>query len=147
MNFDVVSFADERGLVVSEEILATAESVHCQLRPQLAGRYLSTMIRVLNDSAEMCAVIEGGNVAGLAVFRVYENTFQGKHLYIDDLITDEALRSRGIGRLILNHLTHIAQARGCGALTLDSGTQRARAHAFYFREGFTITSFHFVKPL
>jgi hypothetical protein len=44
-------------------------------------------------------------------------------------------------------LNEIARVRGCDYLGLDSGTQRQKAHRFYFREGLTITAFHFVKPL
>ena len=40
-----------------------------------------------------------------------------------------------------------ARERGCDYLALDSGTQRQQAHKFYFREGMTITSFHFDKKI
>ena len=68
-------------------------------------------------------------------------------MYVDDLVTDEANRSSGAGMALLGHLQELAVARECEKLVLDSGTQRTRAHAFYFREGFAISSFHFVKPL
>ena len=95
----------------------------------------------------MCVLLEGGEIHVVAVFRTYENTFAGKHMYVDDLVTDEAYRSRGAGMALLGHLQELAVARECEKLVLDSGTQRTRAHAFYFREGFAINSFHFVKPL
>jgi GNAT superfamily N-acetyltransferase len=52
-----------------------------------------------------------------------------------------------VGKAMLEHLSEIALGRDCGALILDSSTQRERAHAFYFREGYTIRAFHFVRPL
>ena len=79
---------------------------------------------------QMCVLLEGGEICAVSVFRVYENTFAGVHMYVDDLVTDESNRSRS-----------------CDNLVLDSGTYRTRAHAFYFHEGFFITSFHFVKRL
>jgi hypothetical protein len=39
----------------------------------------------------------------------------------------------------------MARSRGCNGMELDSGTHRTRAHRFYFREGFLITSFAFRK--
>jgi ribosomal protein S18 acetylase RimI-like enzyme len=147
MNLEVVSIAEERGLIVSPELLAAAEPVHCQLRPRLQGQYLPTMMRVFQEGAEMCAATEQGRILGIAVFRVYENTFHGKHLYVDDLVTDEAQRSRGIGKALMDHLAVIARGRDCRAVVLDSGTQRTQAHAFYFREGLVIQSFHFTKSL
>ena len=37
--------------------------------------------------------------------------------------------------------------RSCDTFSLDSGAQRQQAHKFYFREGMTITSFHFDKKI
>jgi hypothetical protein len=48
---------------------------------------------------------------------------------------------------MLDECERLARELGCENLALDSGTQRQRAHKFYFRAGMTITSFHFRKPL
>ena len=86
-------------------------------------------------------------MVGLAVYRVSENTFAGRFLYVDDLVTDEAERSRGVGHALMAHLEQAAREAGCENLVLDSGTHRHRAHRFYFREGMVITSFNFKKAL
>src|SRR5438270_673625 len=65
--------------------------------------------------------------------------------YGDDHITDAALRSIGVGHALMDHMAALAKSRGCDLFTLDSGTQRQQAHRFYFREGMTITSFHFSR--
>jgi hypothetical protein len=39
------------------------------------------------------------------------------------------------------------RARRATDIDLESGTQRTRAHRFYFREGFFVTSFSFRKTL
>jgi len=147
VSFDVVAVTDQQGGIVAPDLLAAAEPVHCQLRPHLAGCYVETMQRVFADGAEMCVLLEGVEIRAVALFRVYENTFAGVHMYVDDLVTDDNYRSRGAGRALLSHLQQLAVARGCDNLVLDSGTHRTRAHAFYFREGYFITSFHFVKRL
>ena len=97
--------------------------------------------------ARMCVATEAGAVRGVAVYRINENTFEGLHLYVDDLVTDEKQRSRGVGRALMEHLQGLARAADCEACTLDSGTQRVQAHKFYFREGMVVSSFHFRKPL
>jgi GNAT superfamily N-acetyltransferase len=86
-------------------------------------------------------------VAGVAVFRVFENTHAGRRLYVDDLVTDEAWRSSGVGVALLRHLEAEARARDCSGIELESGSHRTRAHRFYFREGFVITGFSFKKEL
>jgi hypothetical protein len=68
-------------------------------------------------------------------------------MYVDDLVSDEACRSQGAGKMILDWLAAKAASLGCTALTLDSGVQRQRAHCFYFREGMHIPSFCFKKEL
>ena len=70
----------------------------------------------------------------------------GKVIYVDDLVTAQGMRSRGYGETLLDWLYELAKSTGCMALELDSGTHRAEAHRFYFRERMTITSFHFVRP-
>ena len=99
------------------------------------------------DGARLLAATQQGQVAGVAVYRVYENTYQGLRLYIDDLVVDENRRSQGIGHALLAHCAGLARQAGCAYLTLDSGTQRTQAHKMYFREGLTITAFNFTQRL
>jgi GNAT superfamily N-acetyltransferase len=144
---EVVEITDERGAVVAPEWLRRAEGVHRQLRTVLPPEYEKKMRRVFDGGGRMCVAVAGTEVAGVAVYRMYENTWAGRQLYVDDLVTDEARRSKGVGRALLGHLERKARAAGFDNLTLDSGTQRQQAHKFYFREGMVVTSFHFVKKL
>jgi len=144
---NIVAITDSSGRIVEPAWLARAESVHRQLRTALPAGYEAKMKRVFSGGARMCVATEGEAVHGLAVYRIAENTFEGLHLYVDDLVTDERQRSTGVGRALMEHLQGVARAAGCDAYTLDSGTQRTQAHKFYFREGMVVTSFHFRKPL
>jgi len=143
----IVEINDESGAVVEPEWFDRAESVHRQLRTALPADYAGKMRRVFAGRARMCVAVEGEDVVGVAVYRVYENTFQGKQLYVDDLVTDESRRSTGVGRALLSYLEGKARGAGLENLALDSGTQRQQAHKFYFREGMVVTSFHFGKRL
>ena len=144
---NIVHITDDTGRVVEHGWLKRAERVHRQLRTALPADYEGKMKRVFAGGARMCVATEGDAVRGVAVYRIGENTFEGLHLYVDDLVTDEKLRSKGVGHALMEHLRDLARATGCEACTLDSGTQRAQAHKFYFREGMVVTSFHFRKPL
>ena len=143
----IVEVTDESGVIAAPGWLKKAEAVHRQLRTALPPEYEAKMKRVFAGGARMCVAADGADVAGVAVYRMYENTFYGKQLYVDDLITDEARRSSGVGRTLLGYLEQKARAAGFDSLTLDSGTQRLQAHKFYFREGMAVTSFHFMKKL
>lgn len=145
--FAVVEVTDAQGAVVAGDWLARAESVHRQLRPQLPDDYVGRLRQVFANGARMCVAAEGDAVRGVAVWRLIENTYEGRRLYVDDLVTDAAHRSRGVGRTLLTHLENRARALDCDVLALDSGTQRTEAHRFYFREGLTIPAFCFRKRL
>lgn len=140
----IVEVCVENGKLVGAEWLALAEPVHRQLRPLLPGDYMEKMWRVL-EGARMALAIEQDAVTGLAVYRWYENTADGIKFYVDDLVTDEARRSRGVGHALIEHLEGVARNLGASGIVLDSSTQRTRAHKFYFREGFVIPAFNFKK--
>jgi hypothetical protein len=143
----IVEVTDDSGAIGAPDWFAKAEAVHRQLRTALPRDYAAKMKRVFKSGARMCVAVDGPVVTGVAVYRVHENTFQGKQLYVDDLVTDEKRRSTGVGRALLSYLEQKARAAGLENLALDSGTQRQQAHKFYFREGMVVTSFHFGKRL
>jgi len=126
----IVEVTDGSGVIAAPGWLKKAEAVHRQLRTALPPEYEAKMKRVFAGGARMCVAADGADVAGVAVYRMYENTFYGKQLYVDDLVTDEARRSSGVGRTLLGYLEQKARAAGFDSLTLDSGTQRPQAHKF-----------------
>jgi GNAT superfamily N-acetyltransferase len=90
---------------------------------------------------------EAGAVVAVAGFRVSEWLARGKAMYVDDLVTAGAARSRGHGGALLDWLAERARAEGCTGLHLDSGLQRGAAQRFYMAKGMEIRAFHFRLPL
>ena len=62
---------------------------------------------------------------------------------LDALSERELAGSTGVGHALIAYMEKVAKEGGCDAFTLDSGTQREQAHKFYFREGMTVTAYHF----
>ena len=119
-----------------------------QLRTHLdEDEYLETIRRIQRSGYRLAAVLDGDRVRCVAGFRIQEYLYSGRHLYVDDLITAEDARSEGHGQRMLDWLADEARRDGCGQLHLDSGVQRHDAHRFYFREGMSISSYHFRKDL
>jgi GNAT superfamily N-acetyltransferase len=143
----LIEVTDHNGSIIELDWLIKAELVHRQLRPMLPTDYVARMRVIFSNGARLLVAEHEGQVVGLAVWRLVENTYEGLRLYIDDLVTDENKRSTGIGKLLLQYLEIKAKDFGCHVLTLDSGVQRAAAHKFYFREGMHIPSFCFRKSL
>ncbi|MCE9598702.1 MAG: GNAT family N-acetyltransferase [Spirochaetia bacterium] len=128
-------------------IFAAAEQLHRQLRPKLPQEYATYMETMLHEGAGMLVLSDEDLPVAIGVFRMNHTTFAGLRFYVDDLVTDEAKRSRGYGKYLLDALKQEATAKGCHAFTLESGSQRAQAHKFYFREGMTIPGFSFQSSL
>ena len=143
----VMDVTDDSGRVVEPLWLGRAEAVHRQLRTTLPADYAGRLVQVFANGGRLAVAAEGEAVLGVALWRLIENTYEGRRLYVDDLVTDEAQRSRGIGKRLLGHLENKARGLGCEVLALDSGAQRAGAHKFYFREGMHIPGFCFRKNL
>ena len=144
---NVVAVTDAKGAIVASDLLVGAEGVHRQLRPQLPADYVKRMKEVFASGAEMAVAVDAGRVVGITVFRVVEKTFSGREIYCDDLVTDEAARSTGVGHALIEYMRRIGDERRCDTLALDSGTQRQQAHKFYFREALAVTAFHFSRKL
>lgn len=88
------------------------------------------------DHAVFVAEAAEGDVAGwIAVFvcRCIESETRAE---IGGLVVDENVRSRGIGRRLLERAEQWARGKGCAAVGLRSNVIRERAHAFYERLGY-----------
>ena len=143
----VISITNAVHDIIELEWLKQSETVHRQLRPLLPPDYAARMREIFASGADMAVCVRDEKVCGITVFRILEKTYSGRELYCDDLITDETLRSTGVGHALIAYMETVAFERGCDVLALDSGTQRQQAHKFYFREGLTVPAFHFSKSI
>lgn len=126
------------------QILETRDVMR-QLRPNIPlDDYLPTVKRMMQgDGYHLAALYADGLVCAVAGYRFIEMLYCGRILYVDDLNTDENLRSQGYGQALMEWLKAEAREQSCGQLHLDSGVQREAAHRFYFRERLTINAYHF----
>ena len=111
---------------------------------QIDRRQRPTGYRVIGafeDGAEEAAAAAG--------FRINEFLAWGKHLYVDDLVTVEGSRGRGLADRLFAWLEDEARHCGCTEFHLDSGVgeNRQDAHRFYFRHGLRIGAYHFQREL
>jgi GNAT superfamily N-acetyltransferase len=135
-------------LAGSDAEIAACAAVMAQLRPDVAGEdFVARVRRLAAGGYRLACVVEDGVVVAVAGFHVRENLPWGRHLYVDDLVTDAARRSSGAGAALIEWLVAHARQAGCTSLQLDSGVQRHAAHRFYLRERFEIRSHHFALDL
>jgi GNAT superfamily N-acetyltransferase len=132
-----------RELIENRDV-AASYNVMRQLRPHLTqDDYVQRVARQRREGFRLVAVEIGSVVRAVAGFRIREMLYQGRHLYVDDLVTDEAERSKGYGQELMDWLMALARSEGCATLELDSGVQRFRAHAFYFATRMHVVGYHF----
>jgi len=141
-----MSNADTIDLVTGVDALTELAPVLLQLRPQYTAESLVARIQAQQDSEgyQVACLYSKGRPACVAGFVINNKLAWGKHLYVDDLVTDETFRSQGAGQAMVAWLKQFALEAGCQELYLDSGMQRKEAHRFYDREGFTRSGIHFV---
>jgi GNAT superfamily N-acetyltransferase len=130
-----------------EEINRCFPVMH-QLRPTLLAEEFVSRIKIQQaEGFQLAFLEEDGAVASVAGFRLQTLLWSGRSLYVDDLVTDAAQRSKGHGEAMLAWLIALAREADCTTFMLDSGTHRHEAHAFYFRNGLRISDFHFKLAL
>jgi GNAT superfamily N-acetyltransferase len=135
-------------LARTDEEIARCFPVMAQLRPYLlADEFVRRIRRQQAQGYHLAFLEEAGAVVAVAGFIVRDKLSSARTMYVDDLVTDPTRRSRGHGKTMLDWLQAHAREAGCVMFTLDSGTQRHEAHAFYFRERMRATDFHFEKKL
>lgn len=129
----------------TQQELERAATVLVQLRPAFNIASLCEQIIQQQKQGYQVAFVElDGRVVCVVGFTVNLKLACGKSIYVDDLVTDSDTRSVGAGKHMIEWLKTYAKNEGCREIHLDSGVQRYGAHRFYLREGFNITSHHFV---
>lgn len=89
---------------------------------------------------------EGKLVAAMG-YRVLHDLVHGRHLYIDDLVTTESVRSMGIGAILLKKAEAIAAELNCPNLRLCTGIANEGGKRFYEKNGWDFRSVVFKKKL
>jgi GNAT superfamily N-acetyltransferase len=86
--------------------------------------------------AVLVAEVNGGQIAGWLGAYLFRSVETGTLAEISGLIVDKAIRSRGIGKALLNAFESWAQSVGCNVVSVRSNIRRGRAHRFYAGNGY-----------
>jgi GNAT superfamily N-acetyltransferase len=122
--------------------------VMVQLRPHLKeADFVATVRRQFEEGYQLAFIRHDARVVCVAGFRIFHKLFSGRTCYVDDLATDEGVRSQGFGAELFAWLRDNSRREGCTLLELDSGVQRHAAHRFYLVQRMSIDSYHFSLKL
>ncbi len=132
-------------IAISADEIARCYPVMVQLRPHITSEreFVERVMLQQSEGFQMAYLESKQKVEAVAGFRIFDMLSRGRHMYVDDLITNETSRSKGHGRELFDWLVAHAKSQKCLRLHLDSGVHRFRAHGFYFRQRMHIAAYHF----
>ena len=137
-----------RGASTPDE-LAACFPVISLLRPALKdpAEWVERASGMATDGYRVLAAWQGTEVLAVAGYRTMENLIHGHFLYVDDLVTAQDQRSKGLGAALLAELSAVGKDAHCRRLVLDTAATNTNARRFYKREGLLDAIVGYYKPL
>lgn len=130
--------------IATEDELKYCYKIMHQVREDLSEKDLSKIIsEQIKNGYKLAYVLQDEQVICVAGFSILQKLSLGKHLYIDDFVTDKSVKSTDAGKALLDFLKIYAKQQECRSIELDSLVQRYDAHKFYLSEDMQIVSHHF----
>jgi GNAT superfamily N-acetyltransferase len=118
------------------------------LRPHLEQQQMVKMImEMLQEGYKLAFVMENNKAVAAIGYRHLHFLYNGRHIYIDDLVSHPDHRGKGYAGALLDLVEAEARAHGYKRITLDSGHHRTDAHRLYLNRKYAITAHHFEKHL
>jgi GNAT superfamily N-acetyltransferase len=142
-----------KGKLLIEEVkdkneMLSFHSLIKQLNPKLKKVEYKVMLDdMLAHGYRMAAVYDGEKCAGLSGFWIATKIYSGKYVELDNVVIDKNYRNKGIGKKLCDWILKEAKKQGCVTAMLDAYAENIPAHRFYYREGFYVRGFHFLKQL
>jgi GNAT superfamily N-acetyltransferase len=126
---------------------ATTGALVAQVQRVLAGEPLQLIVALEAPAAAGEGSSNGGSKAlGVLVLRSYLNTYNGRKMHVEAMHVLSEVRSRGVGRALLNAAKRAAEARGARELVMQVDSQNPAALRFFSREGLEISDLAFSGP-
>ena len=119
-----------------------------QTNPTLSKREFNKRLKKMLPQGYRCiAMVENGQYLGICGFWTGTRFWCGDFIDLDNVVVDEKYRGKNIGKKLVAWVENIAKQLGCDQVGLDCYITFSDAHRFYFREGYIIKGYHFIKPL
>jgi len=103
---------------------------------QVAARFPEILAE--REHAILVAERDGAELAGYIEIFPFRTVGSDARMEIAGLVVDEAFRSQGIGRLLMEHAENWGRAKGFQEAGLRSNVIREGAHAFYEKLGYRV---------
>lgn len=91
------------------------------------------------------AIDDNNRIVGIATLSIIMGPIVRKNAYLEDFVTDESVRGRGVGGKLWDAMLAWAAEKGCKELNFTSGKGREEAWRFYQNKGSEIYDTNFFK--
>lgn len=88
---------------------------------------------------------ENGTIVGIASLNVLMGPGIKKNAYLEDFVTDQTVRGKGIGDQLWQAMLEWAKSKGCHQLEFTCGQGREAAQQFYKNHGATVYDTNFFR--
>ena len=135
---------------LGREDIASSAALLAFLNPDVPENVLAERIETIfadHPHYQLFGAFSEEEMVGLAGAWIATKIWCGRYLEIDNLVVHPGRRSSGAGTALIQHLEKMAREAECTTMVIDSYTANRQSHRLYFRLGFEIWSFHFIKPL
>lgn len=93
----------------------------------------------------LVAYDDDNNIIGIATLSVTMGPITRKNAYLEDFVTDQAVRGQGVGSALWQAMLDWAKEKGCGNLVFTCGQGREKSQEFYKNHGAEIYDTNFFR--
>jgi GNAT superfamily N-acetyltransferase len=120
----------------TESDMAMGFRVLKELRKEITEGEFQTVFQKASemDGYTMVGAFIDNELIAVMGYRFLFDFVRKKHLYIDDLVTTESMRSKGIGSKLLKYAENVALDQQCSVVRLCAHIDNKSGQNFYERE-------------
>jgi GNAT superfamily N-acetyltransferase len=118
---------------MNEEEWKEAYPVIKQLRTHLDEEHFLKLVQeaTQKENYKIAALYDNEKIVAVTGFMPMITLYNGRFIWVCDLVTDSDSRSNGYGKALLNYVHNWSKDNGYDIVSLSSGLQRIDAHRFY----------------
>ena len=94
---------------------------------------------------DMLVAMEDDKVIGIATLSIHMGPIIRKNAYLEDFVTDQSVRGKGVGSALWQEIVNWATEKGCRNLEFTCGNGREVAQKFYKNHGAAIYDTNFFR--
>lgn len=127
------------------EISILGQQLNSKLTLEQIQSYLKEMFQL--STYHCFGLYQNQKIIGISSGWITVRLYSGKQLEVDNVIIDNTLQSKGLGKLFFEFIENWAKQNDCKTIELNTYIQNSKSHKFYFNLGYSILGFHFQKHI